>query len=104
MKLVLSDGAEVGITDYTSNSFLAETETFNEAANLYSAISRGSDSVSVERDGETVWTASGLTVEGIQITRMAAGYLAVVYFHGARAAAAEDEYSRVGRILMGVEE
>lgn len=105
MKLILAGGAEVAITDYTSNSFLADVDTFLEGVNNYDTISRGLSEVSIQDDGgETVMAATGLTLDGVQIMqKTTGGFTAIYYFHGAKAATAEDEFSQVGRILMGVE-
>ena len=105
MKLILAGGAEVAITDYTSNSFLADVETFQEGIDNYSAISSGIAEVSVQSDdGDTVMAATDLTLDGVQImAKTTGGYIAIYYYHGAKATTVEDEYSQVGRILMGVE-
>ena len=105
MKLILAGGAEVTITDYTSNSFIADVDTFLEGVNNYETISRGLAEVSVQDDGgETVMAATGLTLDGVQIMeKTTGGFTAIYYYHGAKAATVEDEYSQVGRILMGVE-
>jgi len=104
MRLILSDGAEIALTNYTSNSFLAQVGTALEAFQTYDSITRGMGHVEVkDDDGETVYTAQGLTSDGMQITPNDDGYSAIYYFHGAKAMTVEDEYSQVGKILMGVE-
>ena len=105
MKLILADESEVVINDYTSNSFLKNTDTFLEAVNEYQTIIRGMSNVSVISDeGDTVMTATGLKSDGIQIIpQSTGGFIAIYYFHGQKATTVEDEYSQIGKILMGVE-
>lgn len=105
MKLILAGGAEVTITDYTSNSFLADVDTFAEGVDIYNTISRGIAEVSVQsNEGDTVMAATDLTLDGVQImAKTTGGFIAIYYYHGAKAATAEDEFSQVGKILMGVE-
>lgn len=104
MKLITKNGDEITITDYTSNSFLAQTATFLEAVNLYNTFITGLQEISIQDDeGTTVYMAQGLTSDGMQVTPNNEGFCAIYYFHGAKAMTAEDEYSAVGKILMGVE-
>ena len=104
LKIVLNSGDEIGITDYTSNSFIADGKTFLEAVNDYETLSRNTGTVQVKNEEETVLNAEGLTFDGMQVMQNQAGsYTAFYYYHGAKATTAEDEYSTVGKILMGVE-
>ncbi len=106
LKIVLDNGGEIGITDYTSNSFIAEGKTFLEAVNDFETLSRNTGAVQVKQDDETVMNADGVTMDGVQVMHNQTGtFTAFYYYHGARAATVteEDEYAQVGRILMGVE-
>lgn len=105
LKIILGDGTEIGITDFTSSSFIADGKTFLEAMNDYQTLARNTGAVQVKNgDDETVLNAEGLTFDGIQVMHNQAGsYTAFYYYHGAKAETVEDEYSVVGRILMGVE-
>lgn len=104
MKLVLAGGGEIDLTTFTSNSFVAHADTFLEASNNYNTIVRGLSEVQIKDDGEVVYSATGLISDGVQImVDSNGGFTAIYYFHGAKAATVEDEYSQVGRILMGVE-
>ena len=104
LKIVLPNNSELGITDFTSNSFIADGMTFLEAVNNYQAL-QGAKALEVKNtDNETVLNAEGLTFDGMQVMQNQAGsYTAFYYYHGAKATTAEDEYSTVGKILMGVE-
>lgn len=104
MKLILSDGAEIALTNFTSNSFLVQAETALETFQIYDTIARGIGKVDVQDDdGNVIYIAQGLTSDGMQIAPNDNGYSAIYYFHGAKAMTVEDEYSQVGKILMGVE-
>lgn len=104
MKLILPDGAEIALTNFTSNAFLVQAETALETFQIYDTIVRGMEKVDVQDDdGNVIYTAQGLTSDGMQITPNDDGYGAIYYFHGAKAMTVEDEYSQVGKILMGVE-
>lgn len=104
MKLILSDGAEIALTNFTSNSFLVQAETALETFQIYDTIVRGMGKVDVQDDdGNVIYTAQSLTSDGMQIAPNDEGFCAIYYFHGAKALTAEDEYSIVGKILMGVE-
>lgn len=104
LKIVLPDNSEIGITDYTSNSFIADGKTFLEAMNDYQTLARSTGALQVKNEDETVLNAERLTFDGIQVMQNQAGnYTAFYYYHGARAETVEDEFSTVGRILMGVE-
>lgn len=104
MKLILAGGAEIDLATFTSNSFVSVTQTFLEAANNYNTFASGLSDVQVKDGDDVVYAATGLTSDGVQIMKRAdGGFTAIYYFHGAKAATAEDEFSQVGKILMGVE-
>lgn len=104
MTLKLSNGVEITITDYTSSSFLLECDTFEEAAAAYQTIAENIYSVSIGKDGETIYSAEGLTADGVQITPTQDGaFYVTCFYHGAKAST-DDEYAAIGRILMGEEE
>lgn len=105
LKIILPDNGEIGITDFTSNSFIADWVTFLEAVNNYQTL-QGVKSLEVKNaDNETVLNAEGLTFDGMQVMQNQTGsYTAFYYYHGAKAAETEkDEFATVGKILMGVE-
>lgn len=105
MILRLHDGTEFTITDFTSNSFLMECATFADAVSAYQTIAPNISIVTVENDGEVVFSAEDLISDGVQMTPTDGGtFLLILYYHGARASGADDEYATIGRILMGEEE
>lgn len=102
MKLIVSNGSEYTINDFTSNSFLIDFETFSEAANAYQEITSNMSKVTVEKDGEVAYSAENLISDGVQFTPVENGYMAILYYHGAKIAT-DREYAIIGRILMGEE-
>lgn len=103
MILTINNESTYTISDFTSNSFLMDCPTFLEATNAYQDIAANLAHVTVEKDGEVVYSAEGLTSDGLQITPTSNGYTAIIYFHGAKASGADSEYAEIGRILMGEE-
>lgn len=106
MKLVLNDNTEIDIVDFTSSAFLFQCTTFLEAVNLYNTVTGNNNLSNVKViNGEIItFAATDLTSDGIQITPNNNGYSTIIYYHGAKATSADDEYVTVGRILMGEEE
>lgn len=104
MKLILAGGLEIELAQFTSNSFIAHPATFQEAVDNYTVFVNGLSDVQVKDGDVVVYAATDLTSDGVQIMeRAGGGYTAIYYYHGAKAATAEDEFSQVGKILMGVE-
>lgn len=105
LKIVLGEGVKIGVSDYTSNSFIADNLTFQEAVDGYNRLSGNTGAVQIKNEDETVLNVEELIMDGVQIMQNQAGsYTAFYYYHGAKAAETEkDEFATVGKILMGVE-
>ena len=110
MKLVLRDGSEIELVNFTSNSFIVLCENQEEFNTLWSKMTAENLSrVHITNDSIVIVTLENLIFDGIQATyntnRTITGY---IYFHGQEYVpdemSEEDrEYAEAGKILLGEE-
>lgn len=110
MKLVLRDGSEIELVNFTSNSFIVLCENQEEFNTLWSKMTAENLSrVHITDDNVTILILENLVFDGVQATyntnRTITGYF---YFHGqtyvSDTMSDEDrEYAEVGKILLGEE-
>jgi len=110
MKLILKDGSDVEIVQYTSNSFVVACADKEEFDLIWDRMTTENLSRVDVKDGDaTVVSLENIMFDGVQAIyntdRTITGY---IYFHGQEyvtpALSEEDmEYAEVGRILLGEE-
>lgn len=110
MKLILRDGSEIELANFTSNSFIFLCADEQEFYNIWNKMTPENLSrVKITDDSVAVLTLENLIFDSIQATyninRTITGY---IYFHGQEyvpdnMSEQDREYAEVGKILLGEE-
>lgn len=110
MKLILKDGSDVEIVQYTSNSFVVACADKEEFDLIWDRMTpENLSKVRIDDGGITALNLENIIFDGVQATyntdRTITGY---IYFHGqeyvTHELSEEDmEYIKVGKIMLGEE-